>query len=190
MVTITETLATQEIRQARRARHLAFFLPGFIDFSGISSIRNEILASAGVIRRQGTKLDENVLSVLKLGLEESVDALRDTLSLSQGALAIVMPRALERHARAQALIDDYSVGAHDDYRALVIPMDRITARVALSHPGTPTEYEPAIDIRVKTSHDVPIKVYGGPAQIIETPSLGSWHRFPLGQVELAIVSEP
>lgn len=156
---------------------------GPIDISGLTQAREEVLAYSGWIHAS-YQTDESYPGYLKDGLNNALENIKNSLSVDEGTLVI---RSVKNRFCPSVLnkgIQQYSANDTE----LVIPTEKVTATQVLPFQELPGQFNPMVDLRVRSNNDPTVPYFDGPGTIVEREGLGRWYRFPLSDTVLTVLS--
>lgn len=170
---------TQE-QEANQAAGGRFFnaQEAYVDLSDLGQLSAQVIGFAGLIRRRSGQRGE----VFKDAFAESIDELKARLHVREGILRVQTERLpIAPKPKLAALASDY--GSRDG--AYLVPAEAVTAASVLPFMNVTSDYRPVVDLRLRTSADKPVTVFGGAGETRAEPSAGSWFRFDLGSTALS-----
>lgn len=170
----------------------------FIDIQSLDVLRSSIVERAASIVGGHRVISREVVEIVSPILEFDVEALHSEIEDLQAAIdartakdifRVIFPSVLSMRNKAyDGLIDDYSVDTQiPDLHIVEFPAESLDVAKVLpfSHSGS-HNYQPVVDMRIQTSRDPRAKIMGENG-IEELPGSGSWHRFPLKDVEIHLL---
>lgn len=162
--------------EQERVRQLGIFLPRLFGARGLGYAQQEILGYSGLLRAS-SQVPSALMDSFRQGFSEALEGFAESMRANTGTFAVSATRRfLQRSESFAALVAEFGQEQQPeeetDVRVLLIPATKITAAQVLpypSRPGTITDYEPVVNMRIQASTGRP---------------LGNWYNFPLGSVAL------
>ncbi len=175
---------------------LAFLLQQSIDLTSIRTVRDEVLAFAGLLN-MGIKAGSEALeSDFKTGMIEALAQMEQAIRTENGTLVVMVPKGFGAFsAHFPAVSTEYgsafSIPNPDDSQVLLIPTSKITAASALPYPSSPgtsePQYHPGINLRIQTPTDIQATYYAAPGEVELVPNVGRWLHLPLSLTQFAFL---
>lgn len=155
-------------------------LDSMLNLANASGLIEEIRANTSILNRTGG--DVLMLGAyLQTAFLESVDELNRLMVKHSGLFVFTLDQNLKKGiSLKRSLLDDYGVSADDSTGTLlIVPSAEITGIQTLPYLASGTKYEPALNVRIKTSDNPPISHFDRGGALVQEECPGRWYKFPL-----------